>query len=410
MDISILEWIAQDSRHACAGCGVARSSVVMAIASLALGIGANTAIFSFVNAILLKRLPVPHPDRLVRLAVVDHGERGGVVWRMQDVNAIAQKASTLDGLFGWFSQPVSFSGGDSARWIIGEMVTGQYFPALEVQSAVGRLFGDDDVRNATGNPVCVLSYTFWRREFNGDPGVVGRNVILNGHAYRVLGVTARGFTGAALEQRFDVVVPATRIVDFMPAFGGDRLSRLSWMAPMARLKPGVSRDQAAKEIDRQSPDWHKRELVLEDGSQGFSGMRRSFGRASAGVDGSGGAGVAGGVRQSCESAAGQVAGEGTGIRGAALDRCIARAADPATIGGKPDTSSGRRRGGDCARLLDQPEPDRFLKRQPILGVRVASGTGRARPRICDCVVPGDGHPFRMGAGLGKPLGRICCRG
>jgi predicted permease len=273
-----LEWIAQDSRHALRGLRRSPVFTVMAIASLALGIGANTAIFSFVNALLLKRLPVPHPERLVTLLVVDHGERGGVVWRMQDVDALAKKATTLHGLFGWFSQPVSFSAGDSARWIVGEMVTGQYFQTLQVQPAVGRLLGDDDVRNATGNPVCVLSYTFWRREFNGDPGVVGRNVILNGHAYRVLGVTMRGFTGAALEQRLDVVVPATRIVDFMPAFGGDWLSRLSWMAPMARLKPGVSRDQAAREIGRQSPDWRERELVLDDGSQGFSGMRRSFGR------------------------------------------------------------------------------------------------------------------------------------
>jgi predicted permease len=273
-----LEWIAQDARHALRGLRRSPMFTAVAIVSLALGIGANTAIFSFVNAILLKRLPVPHPDRLVRLAVVDHGELGGVVWRMQDVNATAKKATTLDGLFGWFSQPVSFSTGDSARWVIGEMVTGQYFRALEVQPAVGRLFDDDDVRNATGNPVCVLSYAFWRSEFNGDSRMVGQNVVLNGHAYRVLGVAAQGFTGAALEQRFDVVVPATRIADFVPALGGDRLSRLSWMAPMARLKPGVSRAQAAKEIDRQSPDWHKRELVLEDGSQGFNQMRGSFGK------------------------------------------------------------------------------------------------------------------------------------
>ena len=273
-----LEWITQDSRHALRGLRHSPVFTVIAIASLALGIGANTAIFSFVNAILLRRLPIPHPERLVTFALVDHGERGGVVLRMQNVNDIAKQATTLDGMFGWFTRQVSFSIGDSARWVNGEIVTGQYFQTLQVQPAVGRLFDDDDVRNAIGSPVCVLSYSFWQREFNGDSGVVGRNILLNGHSYRVLGVTARGFTGAAVEQRFDIVVPATRIADFMPAFDSDRLSRLSWMAPMARLKPGVSRSQAAKEIERASPDWRKRHLVLEDGSQGFNRMRSSFGQ------------------------------------------------------------------------------------------------------------------------------------
>lgn len=273
-----LEWIFQDARLGWRGLRRSPMFTAVAIASLALGIGANTAIFSFVNAILLKRLPVPHPERLVTVAVVDRGERGGVVWSLPTVDDLAQRATTLDGIFGWFTRQVSFSSGDSARWVNGEMVTGQYFRTLHVQPAVGRLFDDNDVRNAAGNPVCVLSYAFWRHEFNGDFGVVGRNVVLNGHPYRVLGVTARGFTGAALEQRFDVAIPATRIADFMPAFGADWLHRLAWLAPMARLKPGVSRAQAAEEIERKSPDWRKRELVLEDGSQGLNQMRRSFGQ------------------------------------------------------------------------------------------------------------------------------------
>jgi predicted permease len=278
-----LEWIIQDSRVALRGLRRSPAFTSVAIASLALGIGANTAIFSFVNAILLKRLPVPHPERLVTLALVDHGQRGGVVWPLQEVNEVAKKTTTLDGMFGWFTRPVSFSfgatGGGAAKWINGEMVTGQYFRTLQVQPAIGRLFDDDDVRNAAGNPVCVLSYAFWQREFDGDSAIVGRSVLLNGHAYRVLGVTAHGFNGAALQQRFDVVVPATRVLDFMPAFGAmDWMNRLSWMAPMARLKPGVSAVQAQKEIERLSPDWRKRELVFDDGSQGFNPTRSQFGQ------------------------------------------------------------------------------------------------------------------------------------
>lgn len=273
-----LEWIFQDARLALRGLRRSPVFTAVAIASLALGIGANTAIFSFVNSILLKKLPVPQPERLVTFGYMDHGERTGLVWRLDDFDNIAKRASTLDGIFGWFSKPISFSKGDAAAWVSGEIVTGQFFRTLQVQPAIGRLFNEDDVRNAAGDPVCVLSYGLWLRQFAGDSAVLTRKVLLNGRAYRVLGVTARGFYGATLERRFDIAVPATRIADFMPAFGGEWLKRLSWLAPMARLKPGVSRDEARSELERLSPDWRKRELVLGDGSRGIDAVRSQFGR------------------------------------------------------------------------------------------------------------------------------------
>lgn len=274
-----VEWIWQDARLAVRGLRRSSLFTTVAIASLALGVGANTAIFSFVNAILLKHLAVPHPERLVRPTRFDHGAQSGVVWKLDTVEEVAKQTAALDGLFGWFTRPISFSTGDSARWVNGEMVTGQYFRTLEVQPATGRLFDDDDVRNAAGDPVCVLSYAFWQREFGGNADAVGRTILLNGHSYRVLGVTQRGFSGAALEQRFDIAVPATRIGDFMPAFTPAWLKTLSWMTPMARLKPGVTNAQAAKEIERLTADLNHRELRLEDGSQGFNPMRNSFGKA-----------------------------------------------------------------------------------------------------------------------------------
>jgi predicted permease len=273
-----LEWILQDARHALRGLRRSPAFTCIAIASLALGIGANTAIFSFVNAILLKRLPVPEPQRLVTFAETYQGEHSGAVWTMQTVDELATRAASFEGVFGWFGKPVSFSTGETPQWALGELVTGQYFRTLQVKPAIGRLLGDDDVRNATGNPVCVLSYEFWQREFAGSSRVLGQTVFLNGHAYRVLGVAARGFFGAVLQSRFDVVIPATRVGDFMPAFAdADMLSRLSWMSPMARLKPGVSRIQAEKETERLSPDWRKRQVSMEDGSQGLNAMRSSYG-------------------------------------------------------------------------------------------------------------------------------------
>ena len=161
----------------------------------------------------------------------------------------------------------------------GEMVTGQYFRTLQVQPAIGRLFDDAEVRNATGDPVCVLSYALWQREFGGDPRVVGRDVFLNGHAYRVVGVTASGFYGAELQHRFDVAVPATRIGDFMPFFAGasgaQRLARMSWLSSMARLKSGITQTEAQQQA---RTVLGQTELRLEDGSQGFNTMRSAFGR------------------------------------------------------------------------------------------------------------------------------------
>ncbi len=289
----LLDWISRDVRHAFRGIRRKPAFAVTAVLSLALGIGANTAIFSFVNAILLKRLPVPEPDRLVTFAETNRGETSGKVWRLSTVEQLAKRDPDFSGLFGWFGKPVSFSTGDQAQWVMGELVTGQYFQALQVKPLMGRLLTGDDVRNAKASPVCVLSFALWQREFAGDPGVIGGSVFLNGHAYRVLGITPRGFYGAALERRFDLQIPATRIGDIMPAFADatsvDWLKTLSWLTPMARLKPGITRIEAQeqtqrvlRQIDIENNGGHNPEkqsdLRLEDGSQGFNDMRSAFGR------------------------------------------------------------------------------------------------------------------------------------
>ncbi|MDQ2712816.1 MAG: ABC transporter permease [Acidobacteriota bacterium] len=265
----------------------------VAVVSLALGIGANTAIFSFVNAVLLKQLQVPDAHRLVTFAERYRGETTGKVWNLNTVDEFARQSSAFNGVFGWFPKPISFSTGDAAQWVLGELVTGEYFEILQVKPAVGRLFTDTDVRDAVANPVCVISYGLWQREFAGDHSVAGRQIFLNGHSYRVIGVTAKGFHGAELQHRFDLQISATRVADFMPAFGSatgvDWLKSLSWLRPMARLRPGVSRTEAQertrrllRQIQIENARSHTPEkevdLVLEDGEQGFDTMRSSFGR------------------------------------------------------------------------------------------------------------------------------------
>ena len=275
----------QDGRYALRG--LRRSPVFawVAVASLALGIGANTAIFSFVDAVLLQRLAVTEPDRLVTFARTHRGERSGVVWTTGTVDALAERTPAFAGVFGWFSRPMNLSAGDDGGgWVNGELVTGRYYRTLGVSPAVGRLLDDGDVRDAAADPVCVLGHGLWQRAFGGDPGVVGRTVFLNGRGYRVVGVTERGFHGAELHRRFDVGVPATRAGDFLPALGGAagalRLDGLSWLVPMARLADGVTRAEAEREarlvLRAVDPD-RQGELWLDDGAQGLNTVRSTFG-------------------------------------------------------------------------------------------------------------------------------------
>ena len=279
--LRLADELRRDALHALRRLRRSPAFTCIAVATLALGIGANTAIFSFVDAVLLQRLAVAEPDRLVTFARTHRGERNGVVWPLRTVDALAERTPAFAGVFGWFARPINLSAGDDGGWVNGELVTGRYYRTLCVSPAVGRLLNDADVRNAGADPVCVLGYGLWQRAFGGDPGVVGRTVFLNGQGYRVVGVT----DGAELHRRFDVGVPATRIGDFLPAFGGAegalRLNGISWLAPMARLAPGVTRAEAERQarLALRSVDPEREgQLWLDAGAQGFNALRPAFGR------------------------------------------------------------------------------------------------------------------------------------
>ncbi len=285
--------VGKDVKHAVRGLIRTPVFTAIAVASLALGIGANTAIFSFVDAILLKRLAVPEPDRLFRIGEIDRdGAASERVLRLPAIQELAKRDTAFSGVFGWFPKQINFSRGDSAQWLLGELVTGQYFQTLRLHPVLGRFFNEEDIRTAIANPVCVISYDFWQNQLGGDPSVLRQKIFLNGHPYQILGVTERGFHGAALQRRASLQIPATRIADFMPAFGEGTgvnwLKTLSWLSPMARLKPGVAVVEAqhrTKQLldpieaeGRKNPIAdQQRDLLLQDGSQGFNAVQ-SFGQ------------------------------------------------------------------------------------------------------------------------------------
>jgi predicted permease len=225
---------------------------VVAIVSLALGIGANAAIFSLFNQMLLRPLPVPEPDRLVNLAVpgpkpgsTSCGQAGGC----DDVFSYPmfrdlEKAQTV---FTALGAHVSFGANLSARGQTqngeGLLVSGGYFQALGVKPAIGRLLGPEDDRTIGESHVVVLSHAYWQSRFGLDPGVLNQTIIVNGQTMTIVGVAERGFDGTTLGMKPRLFAPIT-MRGFSQPFKGFDNRRSYWAYVFARLKPGVSIDQA----------------------------------------------------------------------------------------------------------------------------------------------------------------------
>jgi predicted permease len=252
-----LENIGRDLRFALRQCRKNPAFTAAAVLSLALGIGANTALFSFVNAILLKQLPVPEPKRLAILNQDEHG----LILSYQQVNALNRDATSTEGILGTHPIDVSATLGDGPQWISAELVTGDYFRTLQVKPERGRLLTQRDLDDAAGNPTCVISYQLWQSLFNRAEDVVGRKLLLNARAYEIIGVSQRGFHGTDLQRPADLLIPATRLVDYMPAFVGmpnfDWKSRLSFFSGMVRLKSNASRASAGEQLTRLNRDYFR---------------------------------------------------------------------------------------------------------------------------------------------------------
>ena len=285
---SFVETLGQDLRYAFRSLRGSPLFTLVAVGSLGLGIGANTAIFSFVNALLLKHLPVPEPTQLVQVAEYENGKLTNSVFSFPFLAELDRRNEAFDGVLARFPVRVNLTTQGVAEPLNGEVVTGNYFKTLQVNPALGRLLREDDV--TTNNAVCVISYAVWQARFGGDPGIVGRKLLLNARPYSVVGVSERGFAGPQLQSRIDMQLPLSRMGDFMGGFfasgpGGSmwKSAGFSWLEPLARLKPGISMARAqaminplAKNIKVELADpkvradaaGRKSSFRLADGSQG----------------------------------------------------------------------------------------------------------------------------------------------
>jgi len=271
---------------------------IVAILSLALGIGANTAIFGLIDALLLKSLPVHDPQSLLFLGTQ---EQGGVDTQFyyetyQRLGAGQPFFQELAAYCGHAPMNVSIAG--SAESTMGQLVSGNYYSVLGIQPVVGRLFTPEDDRLPGAHPVAVISFAWWQRRLGGSPAVIGTKILINGTPFTLVGVTPRGFNGLQVGDAPDISVPVMMQPQVMPEkenWLGRPRNTVNWLTLFGRLKPGVTIPQATAGLqvlfrntqtrlaaemglDKASwrQEWVEARLVLVPGGSGVSYLRRQY--------------------------------------------------------------------------------------------------------------------------------------
>ena len=296
-----VEMVGRDFGYALRTLRRSRGFAAVAALTLALGIGANTAIFTLLDQVLLRLLPVKNPQQLVLLTM--RGRHYGNNWGgnaisypmyrdFQDHNEV------FSGMFCRFPDHVSMMSGGQSERVAAELVSGSYFDVLGVGTAVGRAFTPEDDRMPNGHPLVMLSYDFWKGRFGGDPQIVGKTVLVNNHQMTIIGVAQAGFDGVELGYSTQIFVPVMmeqQIIIGPMKMLTDRRSR--WVNSFGRVKPGVSQEKAkaslqpfmhsmlemeVKEVAFRNASAYAREEFLKcwidvlPGSQGRASLRREL--------------------------------------------------------------------------------------------------------------------------------------
>ncbi|HUA63016.1 MAG TPA: ABC transporter permease [Verrucomicrobiae bacterium] len=222
----------------------------VAVLSLALGIGANTAIFTLIDQLILRLLPVKNPAELVLLnSKGNHygNNRGANAFSYPMYKDFEAQNQVFSGILARAATPVSMSFHGQTERAAGELVSGSYFRVLGVPAAIGRTVAPDDDTSVLGRPVVVLSYRYWQNRFAGDPSVLNSTMILNGHNFTVIGVSGRGFDGiepGSVTQLFLPITMKPWILQNAPGMEEMTDRRASWLQIVGRLKPGMAEASA----------------------------------------------------------------------------------------------------------------------------------------------------------------------
>ena len=302
-----LERLGQDLRFALRMMRKSPAFTLVAVLSLALGIGGNTAIFSLLNAVMLRSLPVAQPDRLV---LFGKGQWSGITddlpnrsWQLFSYpfyRDVQRHNQVFTGLAAMLSLPNNtraiVTGSTASEPVHARLVSGTYFDVLGVKAAAGRTFTDAEDQAPGAHPVAVMSYAWWQRRFARDPSVVGQTLAIGTTVYKIIGVAPPGFFGTSVGESPDLWIPLAMNAQLPPGWGGntaraDPLSQSLYI--LARLKPGASAAQAGAQVNLifkqdlraiagQNPSAkelnaiRRASIELTPGGRGLSAIRQQF--------------------------------------------------------------------------------------------------------------------------------------
>ena len=243
-----METLLKDIRYAFRNLVKRPGFVAIAVITLALGIGANTAIFSLVNAVLLRSLPVERPGEIVSVAMRGKDDSMSA-WSFPNYRDFRDRNDVLSGLLVYRFVPLSLSRGGANERIWGFEVSGNYFDVLGVKAIKGRTFLPEEDKTPLSHPVAVLSYNAWQRRFGGDQDIVGKDILLNDHQFRVIGIAPEGFKGTEMVYTPEIWLPAAMMEWVEP--GATWLENRDTRNFFAngRLKPGVDARKAEASLN-----------------------------------------------------------------------------------------------------------------------------------------------------------------
>jgi putative ABC transport system permease protein len=291
----------QDLRFALRQLRKSPGLTMVAMLILALGIGANTAIFSLLDQVLLRSLPVKDPDRLVQLKSVGSDSGHVSSWGGDDhlyfsypmYRDLRDKSSVFEGMLARTPAQVGVQYHNDSKLGMAELISGNYFQVLGLQPAAGRLISPSDDEVQERDPVAVLSYEYWVRRFGADRSAINNSILINGHPFTIVGVAPPGFRSVVVGDRPDVFVPMMMKPEVTPGWNDLDKHRSRWLNIIARLKPGESvsaaeagieplwkalRQEELKEIHDHSATFVERfvaksKITLLDAKRGFSPLR-----------------------------------------------------------------------------------------------------------------------------------------